>query len=141
MRILIAALPLLCCNFASAFEPEPVPLIRLIANPEKLNGQAVSTSGVAREFGDGKWVLYTDCDSAAAQILANGLGFLDPDKSKNSSKKTDLEMKFVMVLGVFRTNPSTPKGVSGHLEQESVVVYPLLRDSPSEKDMACPSRR
>ncbi len=104
----------------------PVPLVRLLALPDRYRGKGISTSGVARERGNGIWALYLDCESARMQVAGNSVAF-HPKRGETAADS--LEMKYVLVSGSFGGATARLGSYSGVFDGDSEAhPYPLLRE-------------
>jgi hypothetical protein len=99
----VAALVFVLSCVVLAQESEKVEfcsIINLIATPEKYEGKRIRTEGVAT-IGFESTAIYLSSESAINGVGVNGIALaLDP--SKRSEKVKSLNMKWVLVEGVYR---------------------------------------
>lgn len=112
---------------------ESVPLVKLVISPEKYASKSISTSGIAREYDQGNWVLYLDCESARSEVTLNGVSFRPDSKAMSLDR---LSMRYVMVHGKFQGRAGLSRLFSGSFaEVTGLTIYPLLRKTVDEPDV------
>lgn len=134
IAILLAAV--MTTSARSAVVEGNVPLVRLLATPERYDGKAITVSGVLHRGEDGVLALYLDPSSAEAGVTGNAIVLLvSMPQPAQVSEEQVLEGlgKYVLVAATFDAGPPRPRGYSGRLQAvELVRPYPLLQPLPNE---------
>ena len=115
---IILLLGLLLSAPAGNKEPQEISLIRLIANPEKFDGQLIKTIGFLRIEPEGT-TLSVSFEDYQHGIAKNSVWIdLSADMNKNSEL---LDMNYVLVVGIYRAQQQ------GHMACCSGTVTEISR--------------
>jgi hypothetical protein len=88
---------------------KPTSLVRIIADPDKFDGQTVATVGFV-EFADGQTTLYLHQVDRDARLLPNALSIQFASDRLSDKDRKRFNLKYVYVPGTFDAKDRGPKG-------------------------------